>query len=223
MIVSIHQPTYLPYIGFFDKMKKSDVFVLYDTAQFVKNEFHNRNQIVTRNEPLWLTVPVSKDSYLQPLFKVKISNQSFWQRKHLKSIEQSYSKKPFFSKFFPKLNSIYEDKYDFLLDINIRLIEEIKDFFGIKTKIVRANYLDYDRSLKSTDAIISICKTLGADTYLSGDGARAYIETDKFKDLNLEFQNFKHPIYNQHLKGKNEFVPNLSAVDYLFNEGSKDW
>lgn len=214
VIVSIHQPNYLPYLGFFDKMNKSDIFVIYDDAQFNDKDYHHRNKIRTSRGWQWLTVPIVKEKV--PINKIKIKNIEDWKDKHFTAIRANYLKSKYFSEYEDILEELYEKRYEYLVDLNLSLINFIKDSFEINTKIVCSSKLKIES--KSTQKLIDIVKACGGDTYLSGPGGRNYMNESLFKDSNIEliFQEFEHPIYKQRY---DEFIKNLSAIDLLFNEG----
>ncbi|MEK6732136.1 MAG: WbqC family protein [Candidatus Omnitrophota bacterium] len=220
MILSAHQPNYLPYIGFFNKVANCDVFAIWDTVQFVKRGtfgWINRNKIKTRKGWMWLTVPVfTKGKYDQLILDTRINNDIPWQRKHWKSICLNYNKAPYFNKYSDFFEDIYKKKWDRLADLNETIIRYILDIFGIKTRIVRcSNFL---LNSEGTSLIIDTCKKTGADTFLSGKHGKDYLDEEKFRgnSIKLIYQNFKHPCYKQ-LHGP--FIENLSIIDLLFNEG----
>jgi len=213
-----HQPNYLPWLGFFDKMSKCDVFVIEDEVQFVYHEFHNRNKIKTPNSIRWLTVPVKEGRKRKNFSEILISNNKNWSKRHWLTLKTSYSKSPYWNKFCTFFEETYEKKWNKLIDLNLHLIKGVMDFLNIETELVLASSLNV--SGKKNDLIIAQCKALGAKTYLSGVGARIYLDIDKLEreGIKVVFQEFEYPIYSQ-LWG--EFVPNLSIVDYLFCAGGK--
>jgi len=219
MIVAGHQPNYLPWLGFFHKMKNCDVFTIEDNLQFVYREFHNRNRIKTPNGIRWLTVPIHNGRKRQPICDVKICNNIKWQRKHWLTLQSSYGRAPYWHKYEDFFRETYNKKWDRLIDLNLHLIMGIRDFLKIKTKIVFASELEV--SGKKNELILAQLKALGADTLLSGTGALDYLNFKLFKDegIKVMIQDFKHPTYTQ-LWGK--FVPNLSVVDFLFCTGGKE-
>ena len=218
MIVAAHQPNYLPWLGFFDKMSKCDVFILEDVVQFTYHEFQNRNRIKTKNGIKWLTVPVEGGRKRKRYSEIFIANEYDWSKRHWLTLKQSYGKAPFWNEFCNFFEETYHKQWNRLLDLNVHLIKGIMEFFNIDKELVLAS------SLKSSgiknDLIISQCKTLGAKTYLSGLGARTYLDLDRFEGEGIEviFQGFVHPVYPQVGRG---FVPNLSVVDYLFCAGGR--
>ncbi|MFH1096297.1 MAG: WbqC family protein [Candidatus Desantisbacteria bacterium] len=219
MIVSIHQPDYLPWLGFFDKISRCDVFVLLDNVQFSKNYFTNRNKIRTAQEWTWLTVPVlTKGKADQRIDEVKINsiNEKRWAEKHWKSLEQSYKKAPFFSEHADFFYQLYSRQWDSLAELNKTIIYYLVDAFGIKTRICEVAEIAAEGN--STELLSNICQSLVADTYLSGAFGKEYLEEGLFTDhkIKVAYQDFFHPEYKQVFS---PFIPNMSAIDLLFNYG----
>jgi hypothetical protein len=214
MIIAIHQPNYLPYLGFFDKMKKSDIFVIYDDAQFNSRDFQHRNRIRTNEEWQWLTVPTEKIPI--PINEIKIKNNVIWSSVHFTAIRANYLKTPHYSTYDEDLRKIYKKRYEKLIDLNMDLIYFFMGAFGISTKIIYASDLGF--TSKSTERLLEITDALGGDVYLSGPQGGAYMDVSLFekKGIKVEFQDFKHPTYKQRYGG---FIPNMSAIDALFNVG----
>ena len=219
MRVTILQPSYLPWLGFFEQMHRSDQFVLYDDVQFTRRDWRNRNRIRVQEGSVWLTVPViQKNKYEQSLLETKIDNSTSWKRKHLESIRCHYSKTPFFDLYFPWCEKTFNREWDFLLDLSLETIQYLKGELKINTPLLRSSELG--ESGNKSERLISICKQLGATQYLSGESARNYISEKDFSDqgIGLEYQNYQHPEYPQRYEG---FVPFLSTIDLLFNCGDK--
>lgn len=220
MICAIHQPNYIPYLGFFDKYNKSDVFVLYDTAQYSKNEFHNRNRIKTEKGAKWLTIPVHV-SLGEKIKEVRVADKEIL-KKHLDTIKNYYKKSIKFKESFEWLGEIYNSINNprFLVDINIPILLNFFKLIDPTKKIILASELNISPGVKKTDALVQICKKVRANVYLSGMGAKDYLEVEKFTKENIKvvWQNFHHPLYPQ-LYG--EFVPNLSIIDALLNIGEE--
>lgn len=221
MIIAVHQPNYLPYLGFFDKMQQSDVFVIYDDAQFSKEDFQHRNKIRIFHDWTWLTVPVEKER--MPIKDIRIRNELktkdlSWADHHLSLILENYQKSKYFEKYEPELRRIYSNKYNKLVDINLELISFIKEAFNINTEIVLSSEMGF--TSKSTKRLVEIVTELGGDTYLSGAMGIRYLEESLFsnKGINVMYQYFEHPVYKQVYPG---FVPNMSAIDSLFNMGKE--
>ena len=213
--ISIHQPVYLPWLGFFEKVISSEKFVFLDDVQFEKNGFQNRNKIRTYDGEMWLTVPVKAKS--QTLLKdVKINYSTDWINKHKKSIILNYQKAKFFDKYWLELEKIYDEKFEYLVELNIEVIKFLFNKLKIKTETLVSSELHI--SDKGSDRILEICKILDVNRYISGITGKKYLLIDDFKHhkIKLEFQNFQHPIYQQVF---DPFYPNMAIIDLLFNEG----
>ncbi|MFA5373695.1 MAG: WbqC family protein [Candidatus Omnitrophota bacterium] len=221
MILSVHQPQYIPWLGYFDKIAKSDGFVFLNEVQYKDREFQNRNKIRTSAGWIWLTVPVvTKGLGRQKISEVRIDNSSAWQRKHGQSLKAGYGKTAFFERYFPFFEYIYKTRFESLAHLNTEIIKYILGELGLSRKL----YQDTDLDIRSqrTDRIVEICRKLKADTYFSGSGGRQYLEEDKFSGsgIELRYQEFTHPIYNQQFSAQNKgFLPYMSIIDLLFNEG----
>jgi hypothetical protein len=217
MIVGIHQPQYLPWLGYLDKIDISDVFVILDNVQYKKNEWQNRNRIKTAQGCQWITVPVLY-RFPQRINEVQIANREGWTRKHLNTLITNYRKAPYFGDHLPFFEETYGRTWEYLVDINVHLIRYLIDALGIETELVLASQLNLRDG--STERLVDICKAVNADTYLSGRDGSQYMDLTQFRAEGIEvlFQNFHHPVYNQ-LYG--EFEPNMSAVDLLFNNNTQ--
>ena len=220
MIVSIHQPNYIPWLGFFHKLLLSDTYVVFDDVQFPRGkDYANRNQIKTNNGKMWLTASVLGKKELKPWNQIEINNNG-WKEKHLNNIESFYKKTPYFKSYFLFLKRIYETNHKLLLDFNLDLIIFFLGCLNKECNIVLSS--DIKTKLTGLDKILYILKNQNTTKYISGDGegSKRYINEQLFKDINIElvWQNYKHPTYNQ-LYG--EFIPYLSILDLLFNEGPK--
>lgn len=220
MIVSGHQPNYLPWLGFFDKLHNCDLFIIEDNVQFEWQGFTNRNKIKTVDGIRWLSVPIKHTNKTIKINNVEIANdgEPDWAKRHWLTLKHSYCKAPFWQDYSPFFEDTYKQKWTKLIDLNMHIIEGLKLFFKINTPITLASTLS--TSGKKNELIISQCKAVGGDTQLAGIGGKCYINTDRFEQegIKVVFQNFKHPYYPQ-LHGK--FVANLSVVDYLFCSGNK--
>lgn len=216
MKIAVHQPQFMPWLGYFDKMDKADLFVLLDNVQFKKNEFQNRNRIKTHDQWAWLTVPVSF-KFGDLISEARINNQQDWRKKHLQTLLTYYGKAPFFRDFQPAVTSFYAASDDFLAELNAASIDLIRKIFAINTKVVIASDIP-GLSTEPTERLLDICRYFEADTYIAGAGGRDYMECGKFDaaGINLVFQDFIHPEYHQ-INGP--FIPYLSALDYIFNNG----
>ncbi len=215
MKVAIHQPQYLPWLGYFDKMDQVDCFVLLDDVQFKKNEWQNRNRIKTAVGWQWLTVPVLHHSS-QRICEVKINPTVPWARKHLQALTLNYGSAPFFELHRPFFEGLYGREWGALLDLNMATITYLVEALGVRTKLVTASSLPLPAELEATDRLVAICQALEADTYVSGAGGRGYLELSRFEEAGIQvlFQVFETRPYPQRFGA---FVPDLSVVDLLFN------
>jgi len=213
--VSIRQPGYLPYMGFFKKIQFSDTFVMLDDVQYERGDWDNRNKIRTSEGSILLTVPIF-NKFGSKLNEVKIDHSKNWIKKHVGAIKLNYQKAPFFEEFFPEIKSILEKKHEKLIDLNLEFINYVITKLKIETTIVKSSELDIQS--KGSQRLLDICKKLHGTTYLSGELGIGYLEKEVFlkNNINVVFEKFAHPIYKQCYK---EFIPNLSIIDVLFNEG----
>jgi len=219
VIVTIHQPEHLPWLGFFDKMRQADVFVLLDTTQFAKDDFQNRNRIKTASGATWLTVPVyKKGRSVQTILETEICNDRNWRNRCWSMIEQSYRQAPYFTEYKSFFEDLYTRKWTRLVDLNTTLIRYIAEQLGITTTIITASDLGiYEHG--STLVNVTICRKLTASVYLSGKYGLNYLDETPFYEHNIEirYQQFQHPIYPQ-IGGA--FISHMSAIDLLFNCGA---
>tara|TARA_Y100001935_G_C17309084_1_gene514490 strand:+ start:4616 stop:5296 length:681 start_codon:yes stop_codon:yes gene_type:complete len=216
MIVSIHQPQYLPWLPYFSKIASSDIFVFLDEVQFQKNGIQNRNQLKNTQGKFWLTVPVSVK--LGENINEINSIDSGWRKKHIKSIENNYSRSKNFNFFSDHIKDIILNHDPSIKNLNISLIKIIcQKYFGLNTKFVMQSELDVRGN--GSDLILNICKTLNAQKYISGPGGKNYINGDKFleKNILIKYMENKLPSYypQQHVRAG--FFNDLSALDFILN------
>ncbi len=217
MILTAHQPAYLPWLGFFHKIAISDIFVVLDSVQYQKNYFTNRNKIKTAHGDRWLTIPVLTSGHLnKTIAEMNINNNTKWRKKHWKTIEFNYRKAPFFEKYRVYFETLYQKKWINLFDL---LYENMMFFIkelGIKTKI----HLQSEFTFKETkqELILEMCNYFDSDVFVFGKDGKRYADIDFFKKNNrkIYFQDYKHPTYPQLY---DDFLSNLSIIDLLFNVG----
>jgi hypothetical protein len=217
MILTAHQPAYLPWLGYFDKIIRSDVYVFMDAVQLEKRSFTGRNKIKTPNGETWLTVPLSVKGYRELTIKdIKIDPEQYgWAKKHLQSIALNYRKAPFFEVLFPKLEALYGKHYDYLADMCYEHLCFWLEELGFPSKkIVKSSELDCTNT--KSELILEYCQKLHATHYISGMFGKDYLDTTAFRGagITLEFQSYQHPVYPQ-LWG--EFTPYMSIVDFCMN------
>lgn len=218
-IAAIHQPQYLPYLGFFHKLLHCDIFIALDNVQFQKNGLQNRNKIKSSQGWQWLTVPVIH-RFGQLIKEVCISPQVPWQRKHWGALVASYSRAPYFDLYGPGLKDLLDREWSHLCDLDMAVTRWTAEVLGIKTSILCSSALKAEGT--KTEFLISICNAVRADCYLSGPGGKRYMDLVAFEAANITviWQDFTAPTYEQ-LFPEFGFAPNLSVVDALFNHGPK--
>lgn len=219
MILTAHQPVYLPWLGLYHKIALADNFCIFDIAQYQNKDFNNRNRIKTNAGSIWLSVPVeSKGHYEKSLKDIKIVNNG-WNRKHFKSIDLAYRKAPFYSKYIDQLEFLLlGNSYTYLADLNFSTLEFGLKSLGIDLPILTASNFAFE-GVKS-DLVLDMCRKLGANNYLFGTQGKDYADISSFIKSNVKpyFQEYIHPVYPQ-LHG--EFEPYMSIIDLLFNVGDK--
>ena len=219
VIVAIHQPNFIPWPGYFNKICKSDVFILLDDVEYTKNSLINRNSIKSQTNELRLTIPVRNQSMRQLILDTEIANHNSL-RKTWRSIEQSYAKSAFFKEFSKSFEEIFSSKYVYIHELNIALILNILKILNIKTQVVRSSKLGLTNIGVKNDRIINLCLAVGATEYLSGAGAKKYNDMEIYSkaSIDLTYQDFKLVEYSQ---TKGPFIEGLSIIDMLFNIGSE--
>ena len=221
MRIAIAQPTYLPWLGYFDLMEQVECFVLLDDVQFDKRSWQQRNRIKGPSGLQWLTVPVaSRGRFEQRILDVEISEPQFW-RTHLRALEHNYHRAPYFELLFPQLARIFEGgHYGLLVELNFSVMDWLCGLLGIQTKRLRSSAMAGNG--KRSERLVNICRHLGADTYLSPLGSSAYLleELQLFSEAGIQvlFQHYEHPQYKQLFS---PFCSHASVLDLLFNEGDR--
>jgi hypothetical protein len=220
--VTILQPTYLSWIGYFEMISATDVFVVYDHVQFVRKSWHQRNKIKTSNGITMLTIPVQHDSQNTRICDIKISyDNGNVLHKHWKSIEVSYKKSKYFNLYGPLFREIYFKDYVYLKDINVALIKAICDILEIKNNLICSSDLGViNNQIDKSKDVVDLCKAIGANYIYDAKGAESFLNKEVFTNngIEIQFQEYEHPIYTQ-LWG--EFQPYMSVIDLLFNEGPR--
>ena len=220
MILSANQPYFFPFPGFFYKAYLSDIFVILDDVQFPRGTtWITRNRFKNDQGSLWLTVPVKKKGLgLQKIDAVRICHDGRWPKKHLESLKKAYSRAPYFKVHIGFLKALLSTKFEKLIDLNLRVIHYLMQQLKIGTKVILSSELGI-RSTGDT-RLIEICREMGASGFLAQSSAQKYLDADRFADAGIRLTQFKQPvlIYPQ-LWGS--FIPNLSALDLIFNCGPK--
>lgn len=215
----IHQPNYLPWLGYFSKISQSDVFILFDSAQYPKNTVANRNKIRTKDGWAYLTIPIEKKYAFKPFTEVKLPEDDRWKRKHWASITANYSRAKHFNEYKNDFEKLLFAEYPSLAELNLSLIRFIMHALEIKTEIVRSSTLILDLEKRKTEALLEMLEKVGATEYLSGKGASAdYLEKEKFTKISLKWHEYTCPEYQQVFS---EFESGMAAIDALFNLGKE--
>lgn len=223
-IVAIHQPHYFPWLGYLDKMAKADEFVVLDEVQFADGSPMSRNRFLQIDgEGKLLSLSVEKRGYLEkPTKDIRLSGWTKIRKKHRGFIECNYGRSPYFAEVMPLVEEVLEAGYDTLLDIDMASMKMLRLAYGIETPLVMQSSLPYAAEAKNNELVLSLCEACEADVYLSGRGARDYMDDGSFaeKGVKVRYQEFSCPEYPQHRQ--TEFVPNLTALDLLFQCGIDD-
>ncbi len=220
MIVSIHQPAYLPWLGYFARIAMSDLHIVLDHVQFEKNSFINRNQVRTKEGKSWLTVPLKTKGKFGnlPIVDLQVANETPWAKKHRDTLRFNYSKAPFFSEHAPFFEEIYSQTWESFSP----LVREMTTYFlkalNIQTPLLFSSQMSAQGSKE--ELVLNLCKEVHATTYLSGPLGRDYLREESFHEANIKVQyhDYLHPVYPQLHE---PFEPHLAIVDLLFNCGSQ--
>lgn len=219
--IGIHQPHYFPWMGYFDKMAKSDFFILLDDVQLEKGSYMYRNRILdTRGSIVYMTIPGNKHGFLDKKYReITSSNETNFLTKHAEMIKSAYKDSSFFDEIWSCTSDLFEVEEETICEYCIRSIVRIKKILGIETELIKQSELNYDKTSKKNDLVVNLCRTMKASDYISGNGARKYTDESSFAQngINLHYQTFLQPEYNQLHSQK--FVNGLSILDMLFNCG----
>lgn len=213
----IHQPDFLPYIGFFHRLLHADLFILLDHVQFVHSNrsWTHRDKIKTPDGERWLTISVVKAPRDTPINQIELADTD-WREQNLNLLRENYRHAPYFAELFPKVQALYDLPCKRLAEFNVASIKMLMEWFGIDIPMIYSS--DMQPNGKKNELLVDLLKKAGADRYLSGVGARDYYEPAPFQAAGIEvlWQDFKHPHYPQQF---GEFIPYLSSIDLLFNCG----
>jgi len=216
---TILQPGYFPWLGFFNQMWLSDVFVFLDDVQYDRRGWRNRNKVKSINGSIWLTVPViQKGRFRQDLKDTLIDNSHQWAIKHIRTLEFNYRSAKFFECIFTEIESILTQGFEFLVDLDIAIIDAHRKWLGLEPiQIFRSSDIVVKDNDK-TGRLVEICRSIGINEYISGPLCRNYLDINRFSEagINVFLHEYKHPNYNQ-INGT--FLPFLSTIDLIFNEG----
>ena len=216
----ILQPSYIPWLGCFEMLYRSDIFVFYDDVQYTKSDWRNRNRIKNPQGVSWLTVPIrTKGRFLQNLNETEICNNG-WNRKHKKTLERFYRSAPFFHEVFHEIEPLYKKEWKKLNDLNITFMKKIMSLLGIRRELLLSSELEVPFFESPVQRVLEVCKKVNTTVFYNGAaGKNLYSEHFFAKNgIELKFQEYNHPVYRQ-LWG--DFIPYLSILDLLFNHGKK--
>lgn len=220
MIVSINQPAYLPWLGYFHRIAISDIHIVLDHVQFEKNSFVNRNKIRTKEGWCWLTVPLRTKGLFGNLEinTLEISQDNRWSKKHWSSIASNYSKAPHFEEFVWIVKGIYSESWRKFNELVKAITSNILKSLNIKTQLLYSSQMS--PAGQKDELVLNLCKEVGATTYISGPLGRGYLDEAKFERnrIQLFYHDYVHPSYRQVFPG---FEPYMSALDLLFNCGAE--
>ena len=221
-IVTIHQPEHLPWLGFFDKMRKADVYVLLDNVQFKTNNWQNRNRIVDRNGAVqWLTVPcLTKNHTQSTICDIQTNEATNWRTKYKGRIAEAYRRYPFYGQYASDIFAIIDSQFHNIVDLNIALITYFRSLFGIgpRQELLRAS--EIGRTGSATDLLIYLIKQVGGDAYIAGADGGTYMELEKFADNGICLLTHRYRPYSY--DALNGFQPCMSALDALFAIGPEE-
>lgn len=223
MIVAIHQPHFLPWLGYLDRMIRADLFIVLDHVQFERRNYQNRTRIRLDGRNHWLTVPVQQHSRYERIVDKRIDNPApgvrhRWGADHARTLRHAYRDAPFLDRYAPALTEILESHWTHLVDLDLAMLGFLRNALAIGTPIVRSSELAAAGT--KSELILNLCRAVDADTYLAGmGGSRDYLDRAAFAraGIDIAWQDFRHPRYPQW--DGSDFIAGLSAIDLLFNHG----
>lgn len=224
MILGAHQPHFLPWLGYLDKLARSELFVVMDDLQYEAQNFQNRQRLKLAAGPHWLSVPLLRGAQSDRICDKRIDNtgrgsRHHWQRRMWRTLEVHYGATPHFARYAPALEDIFLRRWDYLLDLDLHMLELARNWLGITRPIVRSSSLSL-RGAK-TDRIIDMCQRLGARVYFCGrGGSTGYLDVDALERAGIRvlWQRFTHPQYPQRYPERG-FASHLGFLDLLLNCG----
>lgn len=215
MKIAIHQPQYLPWLGYFDKLDFADIFILLDTVQFKKHEWQNRNRIRTSDGWQWLTVPII-DRFPEQIDRVEVNAKTNWQRKHCQALRQHYGSAPYWAPLGPELLALLENPWTRLSELNVAATDLLCRHLGITARRLLAS--SFSAREDPTDRLIDLCRDVSGTAYLAGQSGPSYMDVGRFAEagIDVRVQAYTHPQYPQRYQ---PFVSHLAVIDLLFNCG----
>jgi hypothetical protein len=222
MIVAIHQPHYLPWLGYLHRMAQVDLFIVLDHVQFERRNHQNRAQIRLDGEARWLTVPVEQRSQKERIIDKRVDNDDprAWGPIHFATLRHAYREAAHFKSYAGALREILEARWEQLIDLDLATLEFMRTAYDIRTPVVRSSALGADGA--KSELILNLCRAAGAERLLAGFGAsRRYLDAEAFArhGVRIEWHQFSHPVYTQ--CGSQPFIAGLAGVDLLFNCGAR--
>ena len=217
MKVTAHQPEFMSYLGYYDKVCKADKLIVLDSVAYRKNYFQNRNQILGKDGKKWITIPVEKYSLGTPINQIKIRHDLNWQKKMISTIRQAYSKANFFDQYYPEIEQLLLHKDEYLWQYNIRFLEFFLNALDIQVERVMSSSLDLQKS--KDEMVLELCIKSKADLYIAGVSGKDYLNEENFTKAGVEIyhHSFKETEYRQHSEN---FTPHMSVLDGLMHQGS---
>lgn len=220
VIVAIHQPHYLPWLGYLHRMAQVDLFIVLDHVQFERRNYQNRAQIRLGGEARWLTVPVLQRSQKELILEKEVDNSDPrpWGPLQFSSLRHAYSEAQHFKTYAGALRALLEARWTRLAELNCSTLDFMREAFEIRTPLARSSELGVPGA--RSELILNLCRAVGADRLLAGfGGSRGYLDVEAFarEGVRVQWHEFEHPSYTQ--CGPQPFIPGLAAIDLLFNCG----
>lgn len=219
--IAVLQSNYIPWKGYFDIINMVDEFIIYDDMQYTKNDWRNRNKIMTSSGLKWLSIPIqTKGKFKQKINETVVLNNK-WTGKHWNSLCCNYARAKYFKFYAERIKAVYEECTDelFLSNINYKFINEICSILGISTKISWSS--DYKLVEGKTERLVQLVKDAGGNSYLSGPAAKDYIDSDLFEKAGIVLEWMDYSGYPQYTQLSEKFEHGVSILDLIFNEGPK--
>ena len=217
MILTAHQPVYLPWLGLFHKIALADTFVSFNQVQYLPKDWNNRNLIKTPRGPEWLSVPVMRKGYIEkPISQIEIAYDTPWRRKHWRTMCANYRGTPYFARYADFFEDVYQREFKYLAEINDYMLKWFLATLGIEVVFEAAS--NHNFKGQKSELVLDMCRTMGASSYIFGAMGEDYADIAAFEEagIKLKFQAYQHP---QYIQAYGEFVSKLSIVDLLFNCG----
>ena len=222
MLIAIHQPHFIPWLGYLHRMSQVEAFVLLDHVQYEKANYQNRTQIRVDGEARWLTVPLIQRSHDERIIDKEVDNRLApkrkWGRVHFETLRRAYAGAPYFKTWLEPLRNLFEARWERLADLDRAMLDFLREAFDIRTPVIRSSELGVDGA--KAELVLNICRAVGADQLLIGfGGSRGYLDPEHFAAHGIEIRRheFEHPVYPQ--RGDAPFIPGLAAIDLLLNCG----